>query len=174
MRKLKCQPQILLSIYYALFHSHLSYGLCIWGHAEEKYTEKIELAQKKAIRIISNADYLAHTKPLFKNLKILSVQQLFTHQYACLMWDFRHNNLPECFDSYFKNVNYIHDHYTRSAANNKLSVCGFNTIHGRTQFKYFGAKIHNSINELDCFNENRSKTFLKKKIKQLMINKDLH
>ena len=48
------------SIYYAIFHSHLSYVCTAWG---QKLNAKhpINLLQKKAIRIISFAHYDAHT-----------------------------------------------------------------------------------------------------------------
>ena len=111
-----------------------------------------------------NADYLAHKIPLFKNLKILNVQQLFIHQYACLMWDFKHKNLHECFDSYFKNLNEVHDHYTRSAANSKLSECGL-ILYTKTQFKHFGVKIHKSINDLDFLRKSNRNLVLRKNIR---------
>ena len=159
LSKLKCQKNILLSIYYALFHSHLSYGLCVWGHADERYTDRLELAKKRAVRVISGAEFLAPTKQLFSDLKLLNVDQLFSHQYACLMWDFKHNMLPKCFDHYFTSVQEVHSHYTRRAKNDMLVEVGFRTVHGKSQFKYFGPKIHNLINELNFFCEQKSKSF---------------
>ena len=83
------------------------------------------------------------------------------------MWDFKHQNLPECFDSYFINVNEIHNYFTRSAANYKLSECAFNTLHGKRQFGYFGVKIHNSINELDFLMLINLSLFLKTNTKNI-------
>ena len=68
----------LKSLYYALIHSHLIYGIQIWGGAANKYVNEIVLIQKKAIRIICNAKYNSHTEPLFKNKKILPFHDLFS------------------------------------------------------------------------------------------------
>ena len=47
-------------IYYAIFHSHLSYVCTAWSqNLNPKH--RINLLQKKAIRIISFAQYDAHT-----------------------------------------------------------------------------------------------------------------
>ncbi len=72
MYKLKsfCSDHILKSIYYSIFHSHISYGLLLWGKADNYLTEPIFKMQKKAIRIISNSNYLSHTSHLLRNLGI--------------------------------------------------------------------------------------------------------
>ena len=53
MRALNSPKNVLLSIYYSLFHSHMSYGICLYALADSQYTSKITLIQKRAIRIIS-------------------------------------------------------------------------------------------------------------------------
>ena len=57
----------LLSIYHSLFATHLNYGLLLWG----THVNRVSKLQKKAIRIMSNSEYLAHSEPLFKTLKLL-------------------------------------------------------------------------------------------------------
>lgn len=170
MQKLKCQQKILLSVYYALFHSHLNYGLCVWGHADDQYVEQIKLAQKRAIRVIAGAKFSSPSEPLFKELGILNVDDLFTHQYACLMWDHQNGHLPLCFKNYFQNVSDVHNHYTRRAAKDKLCEIGYNTKHGRTNFKYHGAKIYNSINDFDFFKDPRPKYYFKRQFKKYLLS----
>ena len=46
--------------------SYVLYGICVYGLADIKYTSKIALIQKRAIRILSKAPHNAHTHPLFK------------------------------------------------------------------------------------------------------------
>ena len=120
MKKL-CPQRILLSLYYSLVYSHLSYGICVWGNADDNLLEKVRVAQKKVVRILGNADFLAPTSEIFKSLNILTLDDIFLHQYACLMWDQDHGILPKCFHSYFKQVIGIHTHNTRMAHDNKLS-----------------------------------------------------
>ena len=69
MKSCMCPKKLLTSLYFALFHSHMSYGILLYGLAGEQYTKKISLIQKRAIRIVSNASFNAHTKPLFSELK---------------------------------------------------------------------------------------------------------
>ena len=59
------------SLYYAIFHSHLLYCPIIVSGTSTKNLNKISILQKKAIRIVAREKNLAHTRPLFSNLKIL-------------------------------------------------------------------------------------------------------
>ena len=65
--------EILLTLYNTLISSYINYGLLVWG------TEcaQIEGLQKKAIRLITNSSYIAHTTPLFVEEKLLKVQEIF-------------------------------------------------------------------------------------------------
>lgn len=63
--------EVLLKIYYGCFHSVLSYGIMFWGSCAE--AERIFLLQKRAIRLLSKEVYIAHCRPLFKNLGILTL-----------------------------------------------------------------------------------------------------
>ena len=68
LKKTGCPLKILLNLYFALFQSHLSYGLLAWGTASKTSIEKLFIMQKKIIRIISGDSYTAHTGPIFKKL----------------------------------------------------------------------------------------------------------
>lgn len=61
----------LLNMYHVLFHSHVAYGGILWGHTSA--CTDILLLQKRAIRILTSAYRLQHCKPLFKNLKTITV-----------------------------------------------------------------------------------------------------
>jgi hypothetical protein len=61
----------LVVVYFALFHSHLLYGLELWGHAPA--TQSVLLLQKKVVRVIDAAGFRDHCKPIFVKLGILTV-----------------------------------------------------------------------------------------------------
>ena len=55
---------ILLILYNALISSHLNCGLTVWGIK----ADRLEILQKKAVRIVTKGNFIAHTDPLFKQL----------------------------------------------------------------------------------------------------------
>ena len=59
--------------------------------------------QKKAVRLITNFGYRDHTLPLFTNLKILPLQQLYYCNIILFMYKVYYNDtLPTVISSYFK------------------------------------------------------------------------
>lgn len=56
---------IKLIIYNAFIMSHVNYCFLVGGSTAHTNTNKLHLLQKKAIRHIANAEYFAHTEPLF-------------------------------------------------------------------------------------------------------------
>ena len=85
-------------IYQSLIHSHLNYGILLWGFENEK----LKILQKKALRILSQSHYLAHTEPLFKKEKILKIEDIFKlHSYK-LYYNFMNNNLPFSINQLFQ------------------------------------------------------------------------
>ena len=58
-----------LTFYYANINSHLIYALPIWGANYKCKLKAIVLAQKRAIRLIDGASYLAHTNSIYTHMK---------------------------------------------------------------------------------------------------------
>ena len=50
----------LLSIYYAIFSSHLVYGCQIWGQSINIFTHNVFKLQNRAVRILLFADFYAN------------------------------------------------------------------------------------------------------------------
>ena len=63
---------ILLLVYYGIFHSHIAYLCLIWGQTKF-LLNGITLLQNRAIRILHSAAYRDHTSPLFHRYKILKI-----------------------------------------------------------------------------------------------------
>ena len=86
-------------IYFANFHSHLNYCSNLFNLLPNTLTEQIYLLQKKAIRIMSNSTYLAHTKPIFLSEEILPFRFLIEYNCTLFMYDYVNIRLPETFDN---------------------------------------------------------------------------
>ena len=70
--------------------------------------------QKRAIRIVANSKYNAHTEPLFKLYRILKLADVFTLQTMKVYHKFRHNELPVYLQNWpLITNNEIHQYNTR-------------------------------------------------------------
>ena len=162
---------IMISLYFAIFHSHLTYGLPVWGFANQGLLDNITLLQKKALRIITSADYHAHTKPIMKETNILSLTDQRHLQVSSLMWDLDHNSLPPTLSSYFKKCEDFHQHNTRHAANGKLQIKKTKTIkYGVNSFQVQGSLTLNSLKDIDIYKNAVSKNTFLNNLKKSLIN----
>ncbi|XP_054260489.1 uncharacterized protein LOC128985133 [Macrosteles quadrilineatus] len=102
----------LLAVYHALFHSHLTYGLVLWGHSP--WTQELLLLQKKALRIITSSGYKAHCRPIFLELGVLTVYSQYVLNVLILLKVNIHH---------FVVRDNIHSHHTRQACDIDLPRC---------------------------------------------------
>ena len=82
-------------LYFALVHSHLTYGIHVWGNSMT--IKKIITLQKRAIRTINKVWYRSHTEPLFKSNQILKFEDMYTMQISLFVYDLNNDLLPKSF-----------------------------------------------------------------------------
>jgi Reverse transcriptase (RNA-dependent DNA polymerase) len=87
----------LRSVYYALVHPHLVYGIQLWSCGNTASINKVFLSQKNAIRIVTKSVYNAHTEPLFKKCAILPLPNLIDYFQLQFMHSFLNGGLPISF-----------------------------------------------------------------------------
>jgi len=103
--------------YFGLFQSHMSYGLLVWGASP--HAQNIFLLQKKAIRIISGSGQLEHCKPLFQNLKILTLHSLYILH--CLLYMQGNSEKIELREAF-------HNYETRHRLRIKYLILGYTKV----------------------------------------------
>ena len=81
-------------LYHTMVNPYLLYGNILWGGAHQKYTKRLNIMQKRAIRTIMNATYNEHTSPLFKATNILILTDLHDFQVVNHEHDTRHRDGP--------------------------------------------------------------------------------
>ena len=109
---------ILKLIYFAHIHSHLVYCCNILGMCTANTIKPIQVLQKKAIRIISNASYYAHTPQLFHDNDILPLTELIKYCSCLFMFDYVNGNLPAAFHhSWNENCRVTENRYVLRNAN---------------------------------------------------------
>ena len=57
----------------------------------------LHLLQKKALRLISNSNYIAHTEPICKNLRLLKLTDMFSIAVWKFYYKLMNNQLPTYF-----------------------------------------------------------------------------
>ena len=97
-------------MYDSLILSHLQFGITNWGFE----WDRISKLQKRALRIMTNSGYNAHTEPLFKQLYLLKVKDIFDVQCMKFWYNFVNKKLPNYFRDMFKYNHEVHDIGTRS------------------------------------------------------------
>ena len=89
--------------------------------------KKITVLQKKAIRIMSFADFNAHTSELFKQWEIIKMNDLVDIQNCVLSHSFINETLPESFKNFFEMCEDIYDFETRSSESHCIWIPRVNT-----------------------------------------------
>ena len=85
----------LRTLYYALLSPYIEYGISLRGSASKSNINPLYVKQKKAIRIITKASYNSHTQPLFKEQKIITLEDVFKLNVCKFMYDYHNHNLPK-------------------------------------------------------------------------------
>ena len=67
---------VLQTLYNTLILLYFNYCILSWG-ATIRNGNRLHLLQKKALRLISNSIYIAHTEPINKNLRLLKLTDMF-------------------------------------------------------------------------------------------------
>ena len=92
--KSKINSSTLTTLYNSLLLPYLNYCNVSWGNSAMLHLNKLHLLQKRAVRIIHNANYRAHTEELFSRSKILSIFQLFFINVCTFMYKIHHGLSP--------------------------------------------------------------------------------
>jgi hypothetical protein len=96
-------------LYFATFHSHITYCPIITSCSAKTNLNKILVMQKKAIRIITFSKCNEHTGPLFLLEKILPFDLIVQQAKLLFMHSVKYNYCPKSYDNVFVPVN--HDNY---------------------------------------------------------------
>ena len=126
-----------LFLYYALIHSHLSFGHPIWGSTYPTYIQKLQRLQNKAFSVISNASR--------KTSVVLKLADLYNYEIAKIMHQFSKQTLPSHLNCLFHPLFTVQERCTRSQTKQNLYIPKFLTSRCQNSFKYQRSKIWNSV-----------------------------
>ena len=133
-------PQRILQILYnSLILSHLNSNITAWGFASHKLCR----LQKRALRLITDSRYNAHTQPLFKALCTLTLDDTFKMQCLKFYYKFIQGKLPPFFDTFFIEKTTLHNYQTR-----RRNDLHFQTTHSSTAqncIRYYIPKLLSTL-----------------------------
>ena len=132
----------LLSLYNTLILPFLSYCVHVWGAASAVHLEKIYILQKKIVRIICGVPPRTHSHPLFTQLSILNITQIYDYFIGVFMYKLSKELMPDLFDM-FERTSDIHDHNTRQC--NSYYVQYVPTLRSQKTIRIVGPKFWNKI-----------------------------
>ena len=191
--KKSMETKLLKNIYYSVVYSHLNYGIQAWGSASPNDLEKLLILQKKAVRIMSGVQYfqiydqppgpLPASEPLFKNLEILKISDIFKLNIGKFIYNTLNNDSPSIFLDWFIYNHLVNEHSTRSNAaiiqrehfdvgyaepSKNLHTQRFNLEkYGRRSIQVYGPTLWNSFPDelkespsIHTFNHHAKKHFL--------------
>ena len=99
-------------LYNSLVLPHITYYNIVWGNINQSKLNSILILQKKALRICTHSNYLAHTNPIFHELKTLNLHDIHNYQTSIFMFKHTRNLLPLFHDVFTHNRD-IHSYPTR-------------------------------------------------------------
>ena len=148
--------EILVNLYYSLVYPHLTYCILVWGGTYRTHLFNIELIQKKLVRIITNSEYLAHSKPLFHQTGILKIYELYEYHLGIFA---------------FKNQsNFSHTTHNYATRNAGLFVPTFNRLTVSQRSLWYAAPNYYNSLPADLKNCNTIGVF-KRKLKTFLLNR---
>ena len=124
--------EISRTIYFAIFHSCLTYVTTVWG--QTRILQKhITVLQKKALRIMSFAPFNSHSLSYFHDYNILKFCDIINIEASAFIKNCFNSNTFSVFAERFKLISESHAHNTRSSSKGLLFVPRYNTSRfGRT------------------------------------------
>ena len=146
----------LRSLYFSLFHCHLSYAAQIWGQRQTIHAQRVLILQKQALRIISFSDFRAHSFPLLLDFKLLSFFDFV--KYLNILFLFKLLNqklpLPLLQSLKFKRLNDSDRHNVIRCKSGLLKIPEVNTVtYGNYSILYQSILVWNEIQKYLAFDD---------------------
>ena len=126
-------------VYYALAYPHLQYCISSWGGAAQKHLNILLVKQKRLLRLMLKQPFDSPSKPLFKKLFFLQINDIYEFQIGKLMFYYKNNLIK--FPIKLQPLEHLHSHNTRSITQMNYARTHNRTNIGINSFSSIGPKI---------------------------------
>ena len=136
---------IIKSLYFSFIYPHLVYCVEVWGNAADVHISQLLKMQKRCIRLIKSVPQRTESAPLFKELGILNIYDIYRLYAICFMFKFIKSLLPGIFDTMFtRNISVA---LRRTRQINKLKIPRMKSSLYMKSIKYQGVIVWNDISD---------------------------
>ena len=101
----------LVNLYNSFIYPYLIYCIEAWGNATYCHLKQLYLIQKKAIKMITFANYNTPSIDIFKNLNILPLDKLVVDRIGVMMYKYANDLLPPALNYLYNSNSDVH-YYT--------------------------------------------------------------
>lgn len=134
------------TLYLTLVEPYISYCNLVWSRPEKTVLlETIHKIQKKYCRLITFSDYRAHSKPLFIQLKLLTVYQMCKVQLCLYVYKSIKGLFPPGIAIQFQQNASIHNYNTRQKLH--LHIEGCRTTSRLNTIRFLAPRVWDSLPE---------------------------
>ena len=170
---------ILRSIYYAIIYPFLLYGVVVWGTASNSLLSPILVQQKKIVRLMTFNDTfsntpgaLVHSPPLFYQLKLLTIYDIFRVQLGKFVYNSTRSIFPYTMIR-FTRASEVHNYPTRFALSGNIYLNYSRTCkYGLNSMQAIGSRLWNGLPA--STQDSQSISVFSKKIKNMFISEYKH
>ena len=142
-------PQSTLkAIYYAYFHSILSYGIILWGNSSN--VNELFILQKEIVRILANIGPRESCREVFRKMEIMTLYSQYIFSLISFTVDNKH---------IFTSNNKIHKYSTKNNTNLHLPTVNYKGPYssGTRAFNHLPRHLKLLVNDVKCFKISRKR-----------------
>ena len=81
-------------LYYSLVYSRIQHGIILWGSTFKSVQRELERKLNNIVRTITGSWKFEHVSPLFKQLKLLKLHDIYKLELGKFMYQLNWNKLP--------------------------------------------------------------------------------
>jgi len=157
----------LKSLYFSFFYSHLQFAIGVWGGVGITTLNQLNVLHNKIIRAMAYSSFRTKITPLYKQLNLLKLDDIYSFELGKIMHKFHSGNLPDNINHLFTPVNQVHCHATRSATRGAYFWQMAHNKCGKRPLRHLGPKIWDKI---DLSLHDRSQLTFKKQYREILIS----
>jgi hypothetical protein len=119
----------------------LEYCCSVWGNCSADALSQLTSAQKRAARILVNADYITPSLTLFQHLQIISIVDTIRHRILLQTFNSFHKISRNCPSTIVEKP--THHHSTRAIENNNLFLPKARSNAAKRRFSFLAPSLWN-------------------------------